>query len=198
LRINNRRRYRRKRNKANWRLKIPARIDIAERPASIEERQTFGHWEADLVCGGGYLLTIVERKSRYALIGEVPQKSAGLVSQEIIRLLQPYAPSVKSITYDNGPEFCKHGDINSWLQCQSFFARPYHSWERGSNENTNGLLRQYFPKTKAIGFGNSDKISFVQNRLNERPKKVLGWKTPKQILGELGYSTEPLTVALRT
>lgn len=198
LRINNRRRYRRNRNKANWRTKIPARVDIEQRPASINERQDFGDWEADLVCGGGYLVTLVERKGRFTLIGEVTHKRADLVANEIIRLLRPYAAQVKSITYDNGPEFSSHSTVNLALDCTSYFAKPYHSWERGANENVNGLIRQYFPKGEKIGKDNSDKIALVQNRLNERPKKVLGWKTPKQIFLEQGMNTESLTVALGT
>ena len=126
------------------------------------------------------------------------QKRADLVTEEIIRLLRPYAPSTKNITYDNGPEFSSHALINSALNCKSYFAKPYHSWERGANENANGLVRQYFPKFEKIGYGNSDKIAFAQNRLNERPKKILGWKTAKQIFLEQGFTADSYTVALGT
>jgi transposase, IS30 family len=200
LRINNRRRYRRNRTKPNWRSKIQERVDIDQRPPHINERTEPGHWEADLVClrDAGYLVTLVERQSRFSLVGTVLRKQAGLVSREIIRLLSPYSSLTKSITYDNGAEFCQHQEVNMALQCQSFFAKPYHSWERGSNENSNGLLRQYFPKKAKGSLDTSATIALAQKRLNERPKKVLGWKTPKQVLWELGYTTDLPSVALGT
>jgi IS30 family transposase len=182
LRINYKRRYRRRnRRKGLWRTKIPGRVDIDQRPADVENRQEVGHWEADLVqVGGGHLVTLVERSRRFLLVGSVSRKHAGLVHDEMLRLLRPFSNWVRTITYDNGAEFSRHEQLNQALGCGSFFARPYHSWERGSNENMNGLLRQYFPKHERGQQINSDKVRFVQDELNRRPRKTLGWKNPME------------------
>ena len=182
LRINFKRRYRRSRDKKNWRSKIPDRVGIEERPEIVNNRERFGDWEADLVCGESYLVTLVERKSRFTLIGHVEKKTAAEVSSEIIKLLRPYRDLVHTITYDNGNEFAQHVLVNDTLNCDSYFARPYHSWERGANENTNGLIRQYFPKADKLRDASRRKIGFVQDQLNNRPRKCLDYKTPLFIL----------------
>lgn len=182
LRINYKRRYRRSRDKKKWRSKIPERVDIEDRPAIVNKRKRFGDWEADLVCGKSYLVTLVERKSRFVLIGHVKNKTAEEVRNEIIRLLKPYRDLVHTITYDNGNEFAQHMRINESLDCKSYFAKPYHSWERGANENTNGLIRQYFPKAEKLHDASFEKITFVQDQLNHRPRKCLAFKTPEFIL----------------
>lgn len=182
LRINFKRRYRRSRDKKNWRSRIPDRIDIDERPSVVNERKRFGDWEADLVCGNSYIVTLVERKSRLTLIGHVENKTAKDVGDEIIKLLKPYRDLVHTITYDNGNEFAQHKRVNMFLGCESYFAKPYHSWERGANENTNGLIRQYFPKAEKLSNVSMRKITFVQDQLNNRPRKCLDYKTPLFIL----------------
>lgn len=198
LRINHKRRYRRRnRRKGDWRTKIPNRVDISLRPASVEDRSEAGHWEADLVkVGGGHLVTVVERSNRFLLLGSVPCKRADQVHAELLRLLGPYAGQVRSITYDNGPEFSRHETLNDRLGRSSYFARPYHSWERGTNENTNGLIRQYFPKSERRASIDSDKVSFVQDRLNRRPRKTLGWRSPLDVFQ--ASSAHGRTVALET
>lgn len=186
LRINFKRRYRRQRDRKNWRLKIPNRVDIDQRPQHVNNRSRYGDWEADLVCGKTYLVTLVERKSRFTLIGHVDKKNAEAVSAEIVKLLAPYRNLVHTITYDNGNEFARHEAVNEQLGCLSYFAKPYHSWERGTNENTNGLIRQYFPKNEKLLDASREKISFVQNQLNDRPRKVLANFRPMEIfMGQL-------------
>jgi len=186
LRINFKRRYRRSRDRKNWRLKIPNRVDIDQRPSCVNDRSRYGDWEADLICGKTYLVTLVERKSRFTLIGHVERKTAEAVSAEIIGLLKPYRSLVRTITYDNGNEFSRHEKINEELGCRSYFAKPYHSWERGTNENTNGLIRQYFPKREKLRDASPEKISFVTEQLNHRPRKVLANHLPAEIfLGQL-------------
>lgn len=183
LRINNKRRYRRNRAKGDWRLKIPNRTDIDFRPKAVAARCEAGHWEADLVAiNGGYLVSVVERSKRLLLLGSAPNKRADTVCAEMHRLLRRFKPLVKTITYDNGPEFSQHERLNELLGCASYFAKPYHSWERGSNENMNGLLRQYFPKNAIGSQMSSDNIQLAQERLNHRPRKTLGWLSPLQAL----------------
>ena len=176
----NRKRY----GKKDRRGKIPNRIDIDQRHAIVKEKTRIGDWEADLVSGShhrGFLVTLVERKSKYTIIGKVKQKYSGEVKSEIIRLLAQRKELVKTITYDNGREFASHEQINDGLDCQSYFAKLYHSWERGLNENTNGLIRQYFPKGMDLRDVSSDEIDFVMTRLNNRPRKSLAFKTPNDI-----------------
>lgn len=168
----------------NKRGKIQNRVDIDERPKSIEERKTIGHWEGDTVIGANHqqaLVTIVERKSRYTVIKKVNRKTAAEVSAATIELLAQYGEKVKSITYDNGLEFAGHETINEVLGIKSYFAKPYHSWERGTNENTNGLIRQYFPKKMPFHSITDEQVQAVQDKLNRRPRKCLGYRTPEEV-----------------
>ena len=126
-------------------------------------------------------MTLVDRTSKYALIGQVKRKEAADVTAEIVRLLAPYKERVQTITYDNGREFSTHELVNEGLDCQSYFAKPYHSWERGLNENTNRLIRQYFPKGMDLREVSREEIAFVMERLNNRPRKTLAFKTPHDI-----------------
>ena len=146
LRINGKRRYRR-RAKVGRGEKIPNRTDIDERPAEVESRQRYGDWEADLIQGGGgsgYLLSVYERKSRIGKLYKLSDKSSRETSNGLLKLLKGL--EVKTITYDNGLEFAKHELVNNMLGCDSYFCKPYSSWEKGGVENYNGLVRQYFPK----------------------------------------------------
>jgi len=157
-------------------------VDIDQRPAVVETRERVGDWEADLVCGtgaSGYLVTLVERASRRVLIGFTKTKTAGEVTCEILRMLKDQV--VLTITFDNGKEFAGHERIAKKLGCQCYFAKPYHSWERGLNENTNGLIRQYFPKKMSFTKITTDQIAMVQRRLNTRPRKCLGFRTPDMV-----------------
>lgn len=184
LRIAGVKKRRKRYGKKDWRGKIPNRVDIDQRPAIVEEKTRIGDWEADLVSGvhhRGFLVTLVERKSKYTLIGQVKQKTAAVVTAEIVKLLGPHKEQVRTITYDNGREFAGHEVVNKRLECQSYFAKPYHSWERGLNENTNGLIRQYFPKGMDLREVSRKEIAFVMERLNHRPRKMLAFKPPYDI-----------------
>ena len=127
-------------------------------------------------------MTIVERVSKYTLIGNVPQKQAKLVANLTVDLLAPYQKKVHTITTDNGKEFTQHQHIAQALRTHVFFAHPYHSWERGLNENTNGLIRQYFPQGDSLEKVSNKKLQWVMDRLNHRPRKTLGFKTPDSII----------------
>ena len=171
--------YRKKRGSKDSRGKIRNRVDIDQRPEVVETRCRIGDWEADLVCGigaSGYLVTLVERSSRLVLIGYTKTKFADQVTTEILRMLENEI--VETITFDNGKEFAGHEQIAAKLNCKCFFAKPYHSWERGANENTNGLIRQYFPKKTSFANITTEQTAFVQHRLNSRPRKCLDFKPP--------------------
>lgn len=153
---------------------------IEMRPAIVETRSTFGHWEGDTMLDTqlrGALVTLVERKSRYTLAAKVAQKSSGLVKRAVNRLLAPFKPLVDTLTLDNGKEFSKHAELN--VTC--YFARPYASWQRGTVENTNGLLRQYFPRSRKLSSVRCKDVQFAMDKLNHRPRKCLGFRTPHEV-----------------
>ena len=163
---------------------IRNQVSIDLRPAIVAERGRFGDWEADLVIGAGHkqaLVTINERTSRYSLIAHVPFKTAHGVSESIFSLRTPFAASVHTLTTDNGKEFDQHERIAEALNADFFFAHPYVSGERGANENTNGLIRQFFPKKMCFDSITHDQVAFAMDRLNHRPRKCLGFKTPHEI-----------------
>jgi len=184
LRIGQKDKYRKRYGKHDYRGKIPNRKDIDERPAIVDRKQRTGDWEADLVVGSqasGYLVTLVERVSKTTLIGFVAHKTVPEVTAEIVRLLKPHKRHVHTITFDNGREFSGHQDISKQLKCDCYFAKPYHSWERGLNENTNGLIRQYFPKKIPFPSGARFQLQYVMDRLNTRPRKSLDYCTPSKV-----------------
>ena len=179
---------------------IPNQVSIDERPVVVAERARFGDWEADLVIGAGQkqaLVTINERTSRYALIAHVPFKTAAAVADSMISLLTPFAAFVHTLTTDNGKEFSQHERIAQQLGADYFFAHPYASWERGANENMNGLIRQFFPKNMAFDSITAKDINFTMDRLNHRPRKCLGFKTPHEVFMKQLHSRHN-TVALQT
>ena len=162
--------------------KIRNRVGIEHRPAVVDDRVRIGDWEADLVCGAahsGYLVTLVDRVSRRTRIGRTSTKLADDVTAVVVALLHGLV--VETITFDNGKEFAGHENVARQLECHCYFARPYHSWERGLNENTNGLIRQYFPKKMEFTSITLEDIAFVEDRLNNRPRKCLGYKTPNAV-----------------
>jgi len=175
---------------------IPNRRPLSERPLQIEARKQVGHWECDTVIGvnhKGAVVTMVERKSGYGVIAKVTNKTSELVSSAIVDKLKPMAVRVKTLTFDNGKEFAAHAHIDAQLQSTTYFARPFASWERGSNENFNGLLRQYIPKKRSMSTVSDEEIKMIQNRLNNRPRKRLGFKTPAEV-----FHQSLKRVALRT
>jgi len=176
--------YRRRYGKNDYRGIIPARVDIDERPAIVDKKTRLGDWEADTVIGKGHqgvLVTLTERVSKLNLIIPIVRKEAELTKEAIIQALKPFAAWVHTITFDNGREFCRHTEIAQALDCKTYFAKPYHSWERGLNENHNGLLRQYFPKSQPLDKVTQDDANKALAGLNHRPRKTLNYKTPWEV-----------------
>lgn len=181
---------------------IKNRVGIDERPVIVEQKSRIGDWEGDTVIGKnhrGALVTLAERKSRYILAAQVPDKHASGVTAAVTRLLRPHKGKCYTMTFDNGKEFAEHETIASELDADVYFAHPYHSWERGLNENSNGLLRQYFPKGMELVEVTQEQVQWAVDRLNHRPRKVLGFRTPFEVFfGEtVRYTKSPLGVALR-
>ena len=163
---------------------IPNRLFIEDRPAIVEKRSRLGDWEADTIIGKNHrqaIVSLVERKSGFTLIRKVERKTALAVGSAMIDLLKPYYKKVHTITSDNGKEFAQHETVAKKLKAAFYFAHPYASWERGTNENTNGLIRQYFPKDRDFTTITQKEIDKAMNRLNNRPRKRLGYKTPNQV-----------------
>ncbi len=170
--------------KPDSRGQIRDRVSIENRPEVVEKKSRIGDWEIDLVVGRkqqGALVTLVERRSRYTVIGKVTTKQAEEVATTTIGLLEPQQEYTHTITADNGKEFAAHQSISRRLQAQVYFAHPYHSWERGLNENTNGLIRQYFPKGTDLEPVSDVDIDRIMDRLNHRPRKVLGFRSPYEV-----------------
>ena len=177
---------------------IPNQVSIDERPAIVDAKRRFGDWEGDTVIGKshrGALVTLVERKSLYTVIRSVIHKTAAAVRAAVVDGLTPYIDRVHTITYDNGREFADHEGMASDLETRIYFAHPYASWERGLNENTNGLIRQYFPKDRDLRTVTTCEIEKAMDKLNHRPRKSLGYRTPYEVFFNTRTS---LTVALQS
>jgi transposase, IS30 family len=182
---------------------IKNRISIDERPEIIEQKIRIGDWEGDTVIGKnhqGVLVTLAERKSRYVLAGQLRSKHAEGVTAKVNSLLRPHKHKCHTVTFDNGKEFAEHEIIASELKADIYFAHPYHSWERGLNENSNGLLRQYFPKSMELTDVTEERVQWAVDRLNHRPRKVLGFRTPHEVFFgvSVSYTKPPLVVALQS
>ena len=176
--------YRKRYGSYDSRGKIRNRVSIDERPAHVDKRRRIGDWEGDTVIGKGRksaLLTLVERKTLYTIIVKLNGKRADLLAQAMIAKISPIKARFKTLTLDNGLEFAEHEQIAQSLQANVYFAHPYSSWERGINENTNGLIRQYFPKGTDFNLVSESQIDFVMKRLNNRPRKTRGGKTPNEL-----------------
>ncbi len=157
---------------------------IALRPSVVAEKTRIGDWEADTIIGKNHqqaIVSLVERQTKYCLLAKVLRKTADLVEQAACQKLAGHAGKVHTITSDNGREFANHEQITARLEADFFFANPYHSWERGLNENTNGLVRQYFPKKMAFATITDEQIQMVEDTLNNRPRKTLGYRTPNEL-----------------
>ncbi len=188
--------FRRRRGSKDQRGKLRNTTSIDERPSVIEQRSRIGDWEADTVSGvrqQGHLVSLVERKSGYTCLAKVTRRTAELVGNAIVECLAPLKESVHSITCDHGREFAGHERFGKALRATIYFAHPYAAWERGTNENTNGLIRQYFPKGEALLDVTTEQLRHAEERLNHRPRKRLGWKTPHEVF--FGTKTK-LVVAL--
>jgi IS30 family transposase len=160
------------------------RRPISERPEIVETRSRIGDWEADTIIGRkqqGAIVSLVERGARFCLLQKVPVRSAAMVAEAACQKMLPLKDKVLTITSDNGSEFAGHKKIALSLGADFFFADPYSSWQRGTNENTNGLVRQYFPKKTDFSLLSDDDVQRVQDRLNNRPRKSLGFRTPNEV-----------------
>ena len=176
--------YNRRKGKTSGRGLIPGRVDIAERPAIVAEKSRIGDWEGDAIIGRslkGAILTHVDRTSKYTKLAILPDRSAVSVQKACDASLLSIAHKIETITYDNGKEFAGHVQIAAKLGARIYFAKPYHSWERGLNEHTNGLVRQYFPKGSDFSTLTPADVQRVEDKLNSRPRKVLGYKTPSEV-----------------
>ncbi|MBV1928280.1 MAG: IS30 family transposase [Gammaproteobacteria bacterium] len=177
--------YDKRRNGKSTRGQIKNRVSIDERPGVVDDKSRIGDWEIDTVIGKGHsgaLVTIVERVTKYTVSAQVNSKSAADVTKATIALLKPFNDVLHTITADNGKEFSYHEEISSKLSTDVFFAHPYSSWERGLNENTNGLLRQYFPKDTDFKKVTQIAVRRAVKLLNSRPRKGLEFKTPEQMM----------------
>ncbi len=179
--------YDKRRNGKSTRGQIKNRVSIDDRPAIVDEKSRVGDWEIDTMIGKGHsggLVTIVERATKYTVSQPVDVKTAAAVTKATIALLKPMQDAVLTITADNGKEFAYHEEISKALNADVYFAHPYSSWERGLNENTNGLLRQYFPKKTDFKRVTQREVKRAVDKLNTRPRKLLGFKTPSDLMAE--------------
>jgi IS30 family transposase len=170
------------------------RISIDARPAIVAQRARLGDWELDTIIGKGHkqaLVSLTERKARLTLIAKVERKTADQVATTIVRLLRPHAEKVHTLTADNGKEFAQHKTMAASLDADFYFAHPYASWERGTNENMNGLIRQYFPKHRDFRTVTDEEIQRAMDRLNNRPRKCLGYQTPNEVF----FDKSPVALA---
>jgi IS30 family transposase len=194
---------RKPRRQGNQRLaRIPDMVNISERPAEVEDRAVPGHWEGDLIMGQAAksaIGTLVERSTRFVMLLHLPNGYAPLQVQEAMIAATQKLPGFiwKSLTWDQGMEMRNHAQIKIATGLQVYFCDPAKPWQRGSNENTNGLLRQYFPKGSDLSQHGLDHLDFVAAQMNRRPRETLGWVRPAQALGRLlSMASEEAGVAL--
>ncbi|WP_457851510.1 IS30 family transposase [Cobetia amphilecti] len=180
--------------------KIPNRVGIEHRPDVVDDRRFIGHWEGDIAIPGhkqSGLVTLVERRNGYLLAARLPRISAELTQAAMIRLLKPRRGAVQTITLDNGSEFAGHEAVAKAVTAAMYFCDPYCSGQRGTNENTNGLIRQYFPKGTDFRQVSDAELRKVVEKLNDRPRKRLGYRTPAQVfLGEYSGGLDTAGAAL--
>ena len=186
-------RYQKRGNSKQRRGLIKDRVDIDQRPAIVETKERFGDLEIDLIIGKEHkeaLLTINDRATGILFMDKVPSKEAQVIEEKAIELLGDWIPLIYTMTSDNGKEFANHKNIAEALNIDFFFAKPYHSWQRGANENLNGLVRQYFPKSMSFENITQLDISAVVERLNNRPRKRFDFKSPNEMLAHKLNNTE--------
>ena len=194
--LRQRTRRRRKRYATNERRgRVAGKRHIASRPAAANERTEFGHWEIDTIhgCDRNSVVSLVERISGLTLIGKLPNLSAPELNKRLLRLIRRFERQngrcFKTITADNGTEFHSYEQVERKAQLEFYFATPYHSWERGTNENTNGLIRQYLPKGTSMASLSHDQCKSIARRLNNRPRKRHRFATPLELLEILRTSS---------
>ena len=179
---------RRKRHNSNdSRGRLAGKRHISERPAAVETRRRIGHWEIDTVVGASTkdcVVTLVERKTGYVFIGKLAARSMYEMSRRVRMLMRRAIGRFETITADNGTEFHDYASIEAATGIRFYFATPYHSWERGSNENFNGLLRQYLPKRTSMAHVTQRQCDTIAHKLNARPRKRLQYRTPEECFNE--------------
>ena len=176
--------YTKRSSEYKTRGQIKNRVNIDKRAKIIETKKRFGDFEVDTIIGKdhkGAIVTLVDRKSKFTLMKIVKSKHADVVTEAIIELLQPIKHLVHTITADNGKEFSYHEQVSKALNIKFYFCDPYSSWQRGLNEHTNGLIREYIPKKSKFDTVNKTQIVTIQNILNERPRKSLKFLTPNEV-----------------
>lgn len=164
--------------------RLAGKRHISQRPPAVEDRAQLGHWEIDTVLGKGKpcIVTLVERATGYLLVGKMKARSVAELNRATLALISSAAPPVRTITADNGTEFHGYADIEAASGVRFFFATPHHSWERGSSENANGLIRQYLPKRTSLARLSQDRCDTIARRLNTRPRKRYDYRTPEEEL----------------
>ena len=179
-------------SKGDNRGQIPDMVSIRERPASVEDRAVPGHWEGDLIAGSKntYIATLVERHTRYVMLAKVPSRDTETVINALIKQADKLPRELyKSLTWDRGKELTDHKRFKLATDIDVYFCDPKSPWQRGSNENTNGLLRQYFPKRTDLSVHSQAHLNKIARRLNERPRQTLGFYTPAERFAECVAST---------
>lgn len=179
---------RKRHNSYDSRGRLAGKRMIDERPAEIETRRTKGHWEIDTVMGTGdkdCIVTLVERKTGYTVIGKLANRTTAELNKRVIGLIRQHGAVFKTITADNGTEFHGYKEIEAATGVRFYFAHPHHSWERGTNENTNGLIRQYLPKGKTMAYISQWDCKWIAEELNTRPRKRHQYRTPEECFYEL-------------
>jgi len=169
--------------KADLRGRIPDTVSISERPASVEDRAVPGHWEGDLLCGSAnsYLVTLVERQTRYVVLAKIPSRHTQTVVKALIKQARQLPEELyKSLTWDRGFELADHKRFTMATDIAVYFCDPQSPWQRGSNENTNRLLPQYFPRGTDLSVHSQARLNRVARELNERPRKTLGYASPAE------------------
>ena len=187
------RKYRKRGAKKDFRGIITNRVSIDQRPSAVEERSRFGDLEVDLILGKNHkqaILTINDRASGVLKMKKLKSKEAKVVTIAINELLNGWIPYIHTITSDNGKEFAEHELVAQTLYIDYYFAHPYHSWERGANENLNGLIRQYFRKGSDFTSINEQRIKEIELKLNNRPRKRFGYETPTFVMNQLLFNPE--------
>jgi len=163
---------------------MPHKRNISTRPAGAENRSRLGHWEGDTVIGAGRhhgLVTLTERKTGFAVIIKIKAKTSAEINRALRMAIRRHPKRFKTITFDNGSEFHGYEDIEARFPVTCYFANPYHSWERGSNENMNGLIRQYLPKKMSMENVTQEDCDRIADQLNSRPRKRYGFVSPKEL-----------------
>ena len=184
--------------KQDHRGRIPNRTSIDDRPAIVNSKPRIGDWEGDTIIGKGHqgvVTSHIERKTKYTVLTQSNTKHAKSVCQSILQRLIPYRNQIHTITYDNNLEFSEHQNIAQTLSANIYFAHPHSSWERGLNENTNGLIWQYLPKSRPLNNVTQKELDYIMDQLNHRPRKNLGFKTPYELFFK---KKTLLTVALHS